>query len=267
MVRQPAVAGQFYPGRPPDLLAAVRECLDPEATPRPAILAICPHAGYVYSGPTAGKTFSRVTIPRRVIVVGPNHRGAGAAAAVMSQGQWLTPLGPVALDAELGQRLLSGSRILSEDARAHHMEHSLEVQVPFLQVLQPDLLLLPICLGWLDFDQCAEIGHDLAQAIAGLGEPVLLVASTDMTHYESAAAARAKDSQALERVLSLDPQGLYEIVRVRGISMCGVLPATACLAAAIELGATSAELVEYTNSGAVSGDFAQVVGYAGLIVR
>src|SRR5690606_28583663 len=150
-------------------------------------------------------------------------RGAGAAAAVMSQGQWLTPLGPVALDAELGQRLLSGSRILSEDARAHHMEHSLEVQVPFLQVLQPDLLLLPICLGWLDFDQCAEIGHDLAQAIAGLGEPVLLVASTDMTHYESAAAARAKDSQALERVLSLDPQGLYEIVRVRGISMCGVL--------------------------------------------
>ncbi len=267
MVRQPAVAGQFYPGRPQDLLAMVRQCLDPEARPTPAYLAICPHAGYVYSGPTAGKTLSRVAIPRRVIVVGPNHRGAGAAAAVMSQGQWLTPLGPVPLDAELGQRLLSGSRILSEDSRAHQMEHSLEVQVPFLQVLQPDLLLLPICLGWLDFDQCAEVGHDLAKAIAGLGEPVLLLASTDMTHYESAAAARAKDSQALERVLSLDPKGLYDLVRTRGISMCGVLPTTACLAAAIELGAASAELVEYTNSGAASGDFSQVVGYAGLIVR
>ncbi|MCA1989655.1 MAG: AmmeMemoRadiSam system protein B, partial [Desulfarculus sp.] len=267
MVRQPAVAGQFYPGRPQDLLAAVRQCLDPEAVPSPARLAICPHAGYIYSGPTAGKTFSRVVIPRRVIVVGPNHRGAGAAAAVMSQGQWLTPLGPVPLDAELGQRLLAGSRLLSEDARAHQMEHSLEVQVPFLQVLQPDLLLLPICLGWLDFDQCAEIGHDLAKAIAGLGEPVLMVASTDMTHYESAAAARAKDSQALERVIALDPRGLYETVRGRGISMCGVLPTTTCLAAALELGAKSAELVEYTNSGAATGDFAQVVGYAGLIVR
>ena len=267
MVRQPAVAGQFYPGSSQELLATVRQCLDPEATPTPALLAVCPHAGYIYSGATAGKTLSRVTIPRRVVVVGPNHRGAGAAAAVMSQGQWLTPLGPVALDAELGQRLLAGSRLLSEDARAHQMEHSLEVQVPFLQVLQPELSLLPICLGWLDYDQCAEIGHDLATAIRGLHEPVLLLASTDMTHYESAPAARAKDSQALERVLSLDPKGLYDVVRARGISMCGVLPTTACLAAALELGAKSAELVEYTNSGAASGDFAQVVGYAGLIVR
>lgn len=267
MLRQPAVADRFYPGQPQELLATVRRCLDPAAHPQPALLAICPHAGYIYSGPTAGKTLSRVSIPRRVIVAGPNHTGAGVAGAVMSQGQWLTPLGAVDLDAELGALVLARSQILQEDHRAHQYEHSLEVQVPFLQVLQPELKLLPICLGGLRFNQCAEVGRALAGAIRAIGEPVLLLASTDMTHFESASAAEAKDSQAIARILALDPQGLYETVAGLDISMCGVLPTTALLVAALELGATSAELVEYTNSGPASGDFHRVVGYAGLIVK
>lgn len=267
MLRQPAVADRFYPGRPQELLETVRQCLDPAAQAQPAILAVSPHAGYVYSGPTAGKTLSRVAIPRRVIVAGPNHTGAGAAGAVMSQGQWLTPLGKVDLDADLGRLVLERSHFLQEDYRAHQYEHSLEVQVPFLQVLRPDLTLLPICLGGLNYSQCAEVGRALAEAIRAANEPVLMVASTDMTHFEPARAAEAKDSQAIERILALDPKGLYDTVANLGISMCGVLPTTACLVAALELGAASAELVEYTNSGLASGDYHRVVGYAGLIVK
>lgn len=266
MLRQPAVAGQFYPGNAAQLRAMIQGFLDPQAAPQPALLAISPHAGYIYSGGTAGKVLSQARIPRRVVVVGPNHRGAGHGAAVMSQGQWQTPLGVVDLDADLGAQLLGRCSLLAEDAAAHMFEHSLEVQVPFLQMLQPELILLPICLSLLSFSECRQIGNSLAQAIRAVDEPVLMVASTDMTHYESASAAQKKDSQALERILALDPQGLFDTVRGLGISMCGVLPTTVCLVAALALGATSARLVEYTHSGVVSGDHQRVVGYAGLIV-
>ncbi len=266
MLRQPAVAGQFYPGAPAQLKAMIQGFLDPQATAQPALLAICPHAGYVYSGATAGKVLSQVRVPRRVVLVGPNHRGAGHGAAVMSQGQWQTPLGTVELDAKLGAELLGRCSLLAEDHVAHMFEHSLEVQVPFLQMLQPELSLLPICLSFMSFSECQQIGLSLAQAIRAVGEPVLMVASTDMTHYESASAAQKKDSQALERILALDPQGLFDTVRGLGITMCGVLPTTVCLVAAISLGATQARLVQYTHSGMVSGDHQQVVGYAGLIV-
>lgn len=266
MLREPAVAGQFYPGTPQQLKAAVLDCLDQEATPQPAILAVCPHAGYIYSGATAGKVLSRVAIPRRVVVVGPNHRGMGHPAAVMSHGQWRTPLGSVPLDEELGNELLKRSSLLAEDHLAHQAEHSLEVQVPFLQVLQPELTILPICLSFLAYSECRAIGQALAQAIRAVEGPVLLLASTDMTHYESADVAQKKDSMALKPLLALDPQGLFDTVRGLGITMCGVLPTTVCLVAALELGASQAQLVQYTNSGMVTGDYRQVVGYAGVIV-
>ncbi|MCB2185514.1 MAG: AmmeMemoRadiSam system protein B [Deltaproteobacteria bacterium] len=266
MLRSPAVAGQFYPGSPHELASVVDSFLDKEATPRPAIAAICPHAGYVYSGRVAAQVLSRVEIPRRVVVLGPNHRGVGADAAVMSQGQWETPLGRVDLDPELGGILTRGGGLFLEDASAHRHEHSLEVQVPFLQALRPDFLLTPICLGQLDWPSCRELGRELARAVAGLGEPVLLVVSTDMTHYESAEMAEKKDRRAIERILALDPQGLYETVMGLRISMCGVLPTTVALVAARELGASRAELVAYTNSGVTTGDYRQVVGYAGLII-
>ncbi|MBU1452552.1 MAG: AmmeMemoRadiSam system protein B [Proteobacteria bacterium] len=267
MSRAPAVAGRFYPGRPEELKVMIQQYLDPGAQPEPALAVVCPHAGYVFSGSVAGKVFSRVAIPRRVVVLGPNHQGLGERAAVMTRGSWRTPLGDVPLDSLLGAELLARSGLVREDDLAHQYEHSLEVQVPFLQVLRPDVLLTPLCLSMLTDEQCAQLGRDLAGAIQSLGEAVLMVASTDMTHYESAQSAQAKDQLALEKVLALDPQGLYNTVASRRISMCGFLPTTVALTAALELGATSAELVAYTHSGMVTGDDDQVVAYAGLIIK
>ena len=267
MLRAPAVAGQFYPGTHAQLAGQVAAFLETQVEPQPALVAVSPHAGYVYSGAVAGKVFSRVVVPPKVVLLGPNHRGLGAPVALMSQGAWQTPLGEVPLDAELGGELLEQSRLVREDHVAHQYEHSLEVQVPFLQARQPDLRLTPLCLSGLSLEQCQELGRDLAAVIQRAGEPVLMVASTDMTHYESAEQARDKDSRAIERIQALDPQGLYQTVLGQGISMCGVIPTTVCLAAALRLGAGQAELVAYTNSGEATGDMEQVVGYAGLIIR
>jgi hypothetical protein len=267
MLRTPAVADQFYPGDPAELRRMVEGFLEPSARPGPALLAVSPHAGYVFSGPVAGKVLSRVEVPRRVVLLGPNHRGVGAAAALMSQGAWQTPLGQVELDSELGGRLAADCRLVEEDSMAHQFEHSLEVQVPFLQVLRDDLALTPLCLGRLDYDDCRELGQSLARVLSGLGEPALMVASTDMTHYEPEERAKQQDQQALDRIAALDPRGLHDTVRGQGITMCGVLPTTVALVAALEMGADSAELVAYSNSGEVTGDRRQVVGYAGLVIR
>lgn len=267
MLRAPAVAGQFYPGRPQELAGMIQGFVQPQAQAIPALLAVSPHAGYIYSGAVAGKVLSQITIPRRVVVLGPNHRGQGSPVALMGQGAWETPLGRVELDSKLTQDLLGRNRLAQDDPTAHLFEHSLEVQVPFLQYLRPDILLTPLCLGGLGFADCAALGHDLAEAIKAAGEAVLMVASTDMTHYESADQAESKDRLAIERMLALDPEGLYNTVLGRGISMCGVIPTTVALAASLALGASDCKLVAYTNSGDTTGDYRQVVGYAGLIVR
>ena len=185
MVRLPAVAGQFYPGTREGLAAEVNKYLMPGLKRQPAHLAICPHAGYFYSGSVAGEVLSKVEIPRRVLVVGPNHRGLGQTVALMSSGAWQTPLGRVELDSRLGALLLSESSLISEDSEAHKFEHSLEVQVPFLQAQRDDLLLTPLCLSFLSLKECLELGADLARAFQSLDEPVLMLASTDMTHYEN----------------------------------------------------------------------------------
>lgn len=267
MLRRPAVADQFYPGDPSSLRYMIDGYLKGHPKPQKALAAVSPHAGYVYSGRVAGKVLGGVEIPRRVVVLGPNHRGMGADAAVMSEGSWLTPLGQVDLDVELAALLRQNCALVEDDSMAHQFEHSLEVQVPFLQVLNHDFLLTPICLGHLGYIDCMEVGQGLAKTIASIGEEVLMVASTDMTHYESADAAKEKDTKAIERILALDPQGLYDTVRGLGITMCGVLPTTVAMIAAKELGASEVELVAYTNSGETSGDFQQVVGYAGLIIK
>lgn len=267
MSRAPAVAGRFYPGHPDELRAMISGYLEPGAAPQKALVAVCPHAGYVFSGAVAGRVLSRVAIPGRVMVLGPNHQGLGQRAAVMSRGSWQTPLGEVALDLELGEALKAASPLVAEDDLAHRYEHSLEVQVPFLQMLRPEFLLTPLCLSMLSYEQCAELGRAIATAIKGVGEPVLLVASTDMTHYESEASAASKDKLALKHILAMDPEGLYHTVAGKNISMCGVLPTTVALVAALELGASAAELVDYTNSGKVTGDFNEVVAYAGLIIK
>lgn len=266
MQRSPAVAGQFYPGRPDALRRTLRELVPASPAPQAAIGVMAPHAGYIYSGAIAGETFARVQIPSRVVVIGPNHRGVGHPAAVFPSGSWTTPLGDAAIDAELAGRLLAECPGLQADTSAHRFEHSLEVQVPFLQYLNPDAALVPICLGHLPLTNLLALGQALGAALARCGEDVLLVASSDMTHYESAEVARRQDRLALDRVLALDAEGLYRVVCEKKISMCGFMPTALMLASAVEMGATTASLVRYGSSGDVTGDLSEVVGYAGVVV-
>jgi AmmeMemoRadiSam system protein B len=273
-VRTPAVAGRFYPGRADQLLRDVREYASPVETSTGRITAIgcvAPHAGYIYSGRVAGAVYSRLEIPRHSVILCPNHTGKGHALAVMASATWQTPLGEVAADAELGARLLHSFPALVEDSAAHRAEHAIEVQLPFLQTRQPELKIVPIVIGTSNFDLLRGLGEALAEAIAAREKAnegkVLIVASSDMNHYESDAITRVKDRKAIERVLALDARGLWQVVTSEDISMCGFGPTIVMLTAAKLLGATSATLVKYATSGEVSGDYESVVGYAGIIVE
>lgn len=269
MSRRPAVANMFYPGDRSGLKQQLDSLIKPVPQPRTVLAAISPHAGYVYSGGVAGAVFSQIRIPDTVVILGPNHRGVGARVALVASGTWDMPLGPVPINEDLADLILKASPSrprIEDDPEAHTMEHSIEVQVPFLQVLRPEITMVPICLSHVDLNACEEIGKALAKAVREYDREVLLVASTDMTHYESQDAARSKDQLAIERMLDLDPQGLFNTVAQHRISMCGVIPTTIVLAACKGLGATKSELVQYATSGDITGDYAQVVGYAGLIV-
>ncbi len=236
------------------------------AAPKPVKGIISPHAGYIYSGAIAGRVFSQVTIPDTVLIIGPNHHGTGAAAALYPDGEWVTPLGTTAINSRLNALLLQHTPYIQSDSVAHQFEHSLEVQLPFIQYLRPDVTISAICIGHGDYAPLHDIGQGIAAAIREYGGEVLIVASSDMTHYESADSARQKDQQALDRVLALDGKGLLDICHRRGITMCGVVPAAVMIEAALQLGASEAELVAYGTSGDVTGDNEQVVGYAAVAV-
>ena len=266
MLRAPAVADQFYPGSPDKLRRQMTALLPTGVAKRHVFGVMSPHAGYVYSGGVAGKVFAGVAIPPEVIILGPNHHGIGAPIAVDTRSGWALPFGEVPIATELADAALSACPLAAADDEAHRFEHSLEVQVPFLQSLAEELAILPICLGRVAIEQLLELGDGLAVAMRSRAQLPLIVASSDMTHYESAESARVKDQLALEHVLALDPEGLYRTVRDRRISMCGVLPTVVMLRAALALGATNAELVAYANSGDVTGDQREVVGYAGVVV-
>lgn len=270
VVRQPAVAGRFYPADRGDLRTEASAYLSQEnlteATPVRAVGCIAPHAGYMYSGHVAGAVFARVEIPRRCVVMCPNHTGMGQALAIMSHGSWETPLGAVPIDSALAESIKQQFPALQEDSAAHRAEHAAEVEIPFLQLRQPELTFVPIALGTGRFEILEELGRALAQVISRGSDPVLIVASSDMNHYEADAVTRAKDHRAIERILTLDARGLFDVVTQQNISMCGFGPAVAMITAARELGAKSAELVKYATSGDVSGNRAMVVGYAGVVV-
>jgi len=266
MQRQPAVAGQFYSGSEEKLRADLSQLIPDNSSPISVKGIISPHAGYIYSGAIAGQLFGRVNIPGTVLIIGPNHRGAGEAAALYPDGEWLSPLGGTVINSRLNALLLQHGPYLRSDIIAHQNEHSLEVQLPFLQYLRPDVSISAICIGHGDYAPLRDIGHGIAAAIREFGEDVLIVASSDMTHYESADSARRKDEMALERALALDGKGMLEVCRSQKITMCGVVPATVMIVAAIQLGASKAELVAYGTSGDVTGDNRQVVGYAAMMV-
>ena len=271
ILRHPAVAGRFYPRDAEDLRAEAHGYLSqPEfasAAPVRAVGCIAPHAGYMFSGHVAGAVFARIDIPRRCVVLCPNHTGVGRALAIMSEGSWETPLGEVPIDAELAAALKQRVPALQEDSAAHRAEHAAEVELPFLQLRQPELSFVPVALGTAQFEPLEQLGKALAEVVAQQKDPVLIIASSDMNHYEPDAVTRVKDHRAIERILTLDPRGLYDVVTQQEISMCGFGPAVAMLTAARELGAKSADLVKYATSGDVSGDRDMVVGYAGVVVR
>jgi AmmeMemoRadiSam system protein B len=266
-VRHPAVAGRFYPKDRDTLLKDVESYLPPQAHPAPALGCVAPHAGYIYSGAVAGAVFANLNLPQRVIVLCPNHTGRGRPLAIMSSGGWETPLGLAPIDSPLADALKKQFPLLAEDDAAHRSEHAIEVELPFLQSRRPDFTFVPIALGTGQFDVLEKLGEAVAEVVRAQGEPILIVASSDMNHYENDAVTRIKDHKAIERMLGLDARGLFDVVLKEDISMCGFGPAVVMLTASKRLGATSAELILYATSGDVSGDREMVVGYAGLVVR
>ncbi len=265
--RRPAVAGRFYPSNPQKLQSEVAQLLSNSTSKRSAIACMVPHAGYMYSGGVAGKVFGAIEFPKRIILIGPRHYPEGALLAIMSHGAWETPLGLAQIDEDLAAKLESEFTALREDDVAHRTEHALEVELPFLQSLLGDgLRFVPIALGTDRFPILEGLGLAIARVTAQSKEPIFIVASSDMNHYENDAITRTKDGMALEKVLALDAPGLYETVRSNEISMCGYAAATVMLTAAKALGATKAELAAYATSGDINGDRSAVVGYAGVII-
>jgi MEMO1 family protein len=265
MIRSPAVAGRFYPSDARELAAEI-DLFAPADTPKlPALGCLVPHAGYMYSGHVAGAVYASLQIPSRCVFLGPRHFPRGQAMAILTEGAWKTPLGDATIDSALALRVAHADPMLREDPVAHEREHSLEVQIPFLQRLVPDFRFVPIVLASDRYPALEELGRAVAQAISAQHEKVLIIASSDFNHYESDAITREKDRKAIDRILALDPQGLYDTVRNESISMCGYAATVAALVALIQLGANEAKLVRYATSGDVTGDRNEVVGYGGMI--
>jgi MEMO1 family protein len=266
VLRQPAVAGRFYPANPEELTALVREYAkpQPDITAKRVKACLVPHAGYVFSGHVAGAVFSRVVLPQQIVILGVRHFPRGESLAILTGGAWRTPLGDAPVNEALAATLKKECPLLREDGVAHASEHSLEVQLPFLQVLSPAFSFVPIALGTVRFEDLVAVGEALARVLAANPE-VLLLTTSDLNHYENDATTRLKDKKAIDQILALNPRGLYDVCRTEDISMCGLGPAAAMLTALRALAAKHAELVRYATSADVSSDTSSVVGYAGFI--
>lgn len=268
MVRKPTVAGQFYSGSEKSLAREVESLIDKNAKKEDAIGIVSPHAGYIYSGPVAGSVLSRIKPKSTYIIMGPNHTGMGEQFSLSADESWKTPLGEVKIDKTLANQIMKSSKYIKEDDLAHVHEHSIEVQIPFLQVLQKDFKIVPIVISYADLGVYREIGKELARSVKEVKseKDVTIIASSDMTHYEPQGTAKKKDSKAIEAILELDEAKLVDCIDRFDISMCGFAPVAIMLVAAKELGAKKAELVKYQTSGDTSGDYSSVVGYAGVLI-
>ena len=267
-IRPPAVAGAFYEGSPDRLRAQVERCFaenPPAAAKEPFIGAVVPHAGLMYSGHVAAAFYASADLPRRLIILCPNHTGYGHFAAINREGAWRTPFGDARIDTSLADALMAKTRLLANDTQAHAREHSLEVQLPFLQSLGA-FTFVPICLGAHRYDYAAEIGNAIAAVIREQDDRIGILASSDLNHYENQQATLRKDQLAIDEGLKLDPEELWRVVDEFDVSMCGFIPATTMLIAAKKLGATTAKLLKHATSGDINGDYARVVGYASLSI-
>ncbi len=265
-MRQPTVAGQFYPSGEKGLKKELRRCFsNVEVSDCNAIGAVVPHAGYVYSGAVAAHSYAHLIKADTYVIFGPNHTGYGSAVSV-SQDVWSTPLGEVETDVELG-RCLAGT-IIDMDEIAHRYEHSIEVQIPFLQHrFKNPFKILPICMGLQDEETAVEVGTEVARATKELGKNVSFIASSDFTHYQSQEVAQRIDEYLIEAVVDMDVPELYRRRAEMNASVCGYGPIAAMLTATQAMGARGAELLKYATSGDVSGDTNAVVGYAAIVVE
>jgi MEMO1 family protein len=277
-IRRPAVAGQFYEGDAEKLKSQLNSCfLSPlgpaklpkvnlHTSPRRIAGLICPHAGYMYSGPVAASAYFELAqdgLPDTVVILGPNHTGYGGALSVVREGKWKTPLGEVSVDSVVADEILKETRVVDVDELAHKYEHSIEVQLPFLQFLFGDKFkFVPICFQMQDYESAVDVGRALVEVLDT--KNAVVIASSDMTHYEPAKAASAKDQAALKSVVELDAKGFYQTVEKQNISACGFIPITTLITYANGVGAKNVKLLSYHNSGDVSGDYSSVVGYASV---
>jgi len=268
MKRQPVVAGSFYDANPEKLNRMVDGFLALASGKREekTRLAMVPHAGYVFSGAVCGKTLGLAHLESTILMLGPNHTGVGERFALWTEGVWDIPGGSLTVDEELAQAIAVADPSIIPDTAAHVREHSLEVILPFLRQINAGTTIVPISVSSRSFDELESVGMAIGRVLKEFGRPVSIVVSSDMSHYISHEEAKKRDLMALEAAVSLDPAGLFNTVLANDISMCGVLPMTVGLYAALEMGATKGELVAYATSGEVSGDFDQVVGYAGVLV-
>jgi len=267
-VRPAAVAGRFYSGSREGLKKQIEGLITKGANKEDVIACVLPHAGYQYSGPVAAETICRINLKDKIILLGPNHTGTGNEFSILTQGCWETPLGQVKIDSLLAESILKGSKFLKEDALAHLYEHSLEVELPLLQYFRDDFRIVPIVFMSDAPEALKDIGSAIASAVKEMGteDSTLIVASSDMTHYEPQAKAEEKDKEAIKAILELSGSRLIEKIKQLDISMCGYAPVVAMLEAAKGLGANAAKLIKYQTSGDITGDKESVVGYAGITI-
>lgn len=268
VTRKPVVAGKFYEGNTEELIKELSLLVKPlpDVEKKKILGAVSPHAGYIYSGHVAGELYSRIQIPQRIIILSPNHTGFGARISMFPDGYWETPLGNVNVDSGLCSLIHSRYKSIVRETDAHLFEHSLEVQLPFIQHLKSDFQIVPITLMHLTFKECEILGRAISDSIREMGEEVLIIASSDLNHYEDQKVTEKKDTMAIGKVLSLDPKGLLDVTSRYDISMCGVIPTTVMLILCLELGAKKAELLKHATSGDISGDYNHVVGYGAIWV-
>lgn len=271
MKRKPTVAGYFYPADYYSLNSLLEELIEDSLEKVSAWGIVVPHAGYIYSGKVAGKVYGRLEPPDVAVILGPNHTGLGESVSLFNGESYLTPLGEAKINQSLSKLIIEKCPLVKKEVYAHMREHSLEVQVPFLQYINPEIEIVPIVIMDLNLQEIKFLGEAIAEAIEEFisveKKEVLIVASSDFSHYEPQTIAERKDRLAIEEILSLSEEGLLRVVYENRISMCGVLPVSVMLVSTRELGASMAELIDYKTSGDVTGDYSAVVGYAGIIIQ
>ena len=279
-IRKPAVAGSFYAGDPKSLNMQIENCFLHKIGPGEIPLVnpkrknniiglVSPHAGYMYSGPVAANGFYKIALdgkPNTIIVLGPNHQGFGENVSIMVEGSWKTPLGELEIDTDIAENILKNSKIIKNDKKAHQYEHSIEVQLPFIQyIFGRDIKFVPICMTRQDINTDIEIAQSICSSV--VDKNILIIASSDLTHYEPQEYAESVDKQAINAILEFNPKKLYDMIYHQNLTMCGPGPITVMLIVCETLGAKKAELLKYATSGDVSGRYDQVVGYASIIIR